>query len=127
MPEEVPDPFLRQGPGTIVVESLDLDGALVIECEEGATGVIRDLVVKNKGWEKVADEESDDEVIRMRGYHMSKLETEKIVFKKDGSIEGNYPIEKPQPAETEVADLSKPAAGEESEDNTLCGGACAIM
>ena len=103
----------------LVIESLNLDGALVVECEEGATGVIRDFSVTNKGWVKVADEESKDEVIRMRGYHMNKLETEKIVFKQDGSIEGNY---------TMVAgDLSKPAFGEESEGNTFCGGGCAIM
>mmetsp|Transcript_19608 Transcript_19608/g.38760 ORF Transcript_19608/g.38760 Transcript_19608/m.38760 type:complete len:765 (-) Transcript_19608:350-2644(-) len=75
----------------LVIESLDLDGALIVECEDGASGVIRDLTVKNRGWVKVSDERSDDEVIRMRGYHMNKLETEKIVFKKDGSIEGNYP------------------------------------
>lgn len=75
----------------LVIESLDLDGALVVDCEEGATGVIRNLTVENKGWVKVLDEASKNEVIRMRGYHINKLETEKIVFKKDGSIEGNYP------------------------------------
>ena len=60
-------------------------------------------------------------MIRIRGYHMSELETEKIVFMQDGSIEGNYPTEIP------FGDLSKPAPGEESEGDTLCGGACAIM
>lgn len=137
----------------LVIESLDLDGALVVECEEGASGVIRDLRVVNAGWKKEADEGSEDEVIRMRGYRMSKGETERIVFKRGGSIEGNYPVEKSaeevvkKPAEgvvekpadevieksveevveEPVADLSKPASGEESEGNTLCGGACAIM
>ena len=112
----------------MVVESLNLDGALVVECEAGASGVIRDLSVTNKGWVKVADESSENEVIRMRGYVMSKLETEKIVFKSNGSIEGNYPTKKAE-AETvsrEVVDLSKPASGESSDGDTLCGG-CAIM
>lgn len=105
----------------LVVESLNLDGALVVECEEGATGVIRNLSVKNKGWEKVADTSSSSEVIQMRGYNMSKIQTEKIVFKADGSIEGNYPTG------GAPVDLSKPASGEESDGDTLCGGGCAIM
>ncbi|KAL7468270.1 hypothetical protein ACHAXS_008490 [Conticribra weissflogii] len=86
----------------LIIESLDLDGALIVECEDGASGVIRDLTVKNRGWVKVSDEKSDNEVIRMRGYHINKLETERIVFKKDGSIEGNYPsvvkAAEPEPA-----------------------------
>ncbi|KAL7447342.1 hypothetical protein ACHAXM_010637 [Skeletonema potamos] len=74
----------------LTIESLDLDGAAVIECEEGASGVIRNLTVKNRGWVKEPNASSDVEIIRMRGYDMRRLETEKIVFKKDGSIEGNY-------------------------------------
>jgi UDP-sugar pyrophosphorylase len=110
----------------LVVESLNLDGALVVECEAGASGVIRDLSVTNKGWVKVADEASDNEVIRMRGYRMSKLETEKIVFKADGSIEGNYPPKKAESAAREqVLDLSKPSSGEKADGDTLCGG-CVI-
>jgi hypothetical protein len=76
----------------VVIESLDLDGALIIECEEGATGIIKDFVVKNKGWVRVADESStSSEVIKMRGYHLEKVETAKVLFKKDGTIEGDYP------------------------------------
>ena len=75
----------------LTIESLDLDGALVIECEAGATGVIRNLVVRNKGWVKVpVDDSESSEVIKMRGYRMDKLETRTIVFKKDGSIQGDY-------------------------------------
>jgi len=117
----------------LVIESLNLDGALVIECEEGASGAIQDLSVTNEGWVKVSDEASKDEVIRIRGYHISKLETEKIVFKQDGSIEGNYPIEQPvetpveRSIETVVGDLSKPASGEEQEGDTQCCASCTIM
>jgi len=73
----------------VVVDSLDLDGALIINCEEGATGIIRNLAVRNKGWEKVADESNSDEIIRMRGYKMIKNETHTVTIKKDGSIEGS--------------------------------------
>jgi len=77
----------------LTIESLDLDGAVVIECEDGASGVIRNLTVKNKGWVKEPKPSSDVEVIRMRGYDIRRLETEKIVFKKDGRIEGNYSMD----------------------------------
>jgi UDP-sugar pyrophosphorylase len=105
----------------LVIESLDLDGALVVICEEGAAGVIRNLSVKNGGWLKVPDDTSADEVIQMRGYRMNKIDTEMIVFKKDGSIEGNYPIK------SYPADLSRPASGEVSDGYTLCAGGCVIM
>jgi hypothetical protein len=76
----------------LTIESLDLDGALVIECEPGTTGVIRNLTVRNDGWVKVhlGDDESCSEVIKMRGYRMNKIETRTIVFKKDGTVEGGY-------------------------------------
>lgn len=107
----------------LVIESLDLDGALVIECEESASGVIRDLAVKNNGWVKVAADTSEDEVIQMRGYSMSKVDTEKIVFKKDGSIEGTYPSKgKPDVS----VDLTKPASREGTDSDNFCAG-CAIM
>ena len=105
----------------LVIESLDLDGALVIICEEGASGVIRNLSVKNGGWAKVPDHNSEDEVIQMRGYSMKKIDTEMIVFKKDGSIEGNYPV-KDSPV-----NLCEPASGEVSDGYTLCAGGCAVM
>lgn len=78
--------------GDVVIESLDLDGALIIKCEEGASGVLRDVIVKNKGWEKdVGISDADSEFIRIRGYKMNKIETKTIVFKKDGTVEGYVP------------------------------------
>ena len=74
----------------IVIESMSLDGALLIECEEGATGVIRDLAVENAGWALCPVENSANEIIAMRGYTIQKTETKHIVFKNDGSIEGGY-------------------------------------
>lgn len=100
----------------LIIESLDLDGALVIECEDGASGVIKDLTVKNKGWMKVKkDISGSKEYIRIRGYSHSKTETKKIIFRKDGSIEGYSPVAtKPAPIATAFggdnggADLSRP-------------------
>eukprot|EP00985_Skeletonema_marinoi_P021134 scaffold12828_cov175-Skeletonema_marinoi.AAC.3 len=99
----------------LTIESLDLDGAVVIECEEGASGVIRNLSVKNKGWWKQPDASSDVEVIRMRGYDMRRLETEKIVFKKDGSINGNYSMETtPKESARTVPEVSAPVVPKEA-------------
>lgn len=129
----------------VVIESLDLDGALEIECEEGASGVLRDVVVKNEGWKKVADEDSEKEYIRIRGYHLEKVETKKITIKKDGTIDGyTPPAQNPAPvvesksrtlpvapveAETEVkspraTDLTKPAAKESTD---VAEKACCII
>jgi len=78
----------------IVIESLNLDGALVIKCEDGAPGgVIRNLTVNNRGWEKVEMDakSTDDEIILMRKYYLRKIETKFILFKVDGTIEGYQP------------------------------------
>lgn len=114
----------------VVIKSLDLDGALVIDCEEGATGVICDLVVKNKGWEKVADESSTDEIITMRGYSLSKHETKTIVFKKDETVEGLTTPLSPVKAEVappqvelncrEIPDISTPVEVDQSA-GSVCG------
>lgn len=61
-----------------VIESLDLDGALVVDCGYGESCVIKDQVVKNGGWEFVVDETSEDEVIKMRGYRLVRKETKVI-------------------------------------------------
>ena len=108
----------------LVVESLDLDGALVVECEEGATGIIQNLSVKNSGWVKVSDDANDDEVIQMRGYNMNKINTETIVFKKDGSVVGNYPSSGKNGRDGS-ANLLKPV-NEGSGRDIVCAG-CAIM
>lgn len=86
----------------LTIESLTLDGALIVECEPGATGIIRKLSVWNKGWVKVPTNESANEVIKMRGYYMDKIETRKIVFKKDGTIEGDYSPYPPVETEKKV-------------------------
>jgi len=54
----------------VVIESLDLDGALIIDYKDGEEVVIKDKVVRNDGWVRVADESSKDEVVKMRGYRI---------------------------------------------------------
>lgn len=83
----------------VIIESLDLDGALVIDCEEGACGVIRNLTVKNAGWEKVPCKTNEcDEVIRMRGFYIKKNETETVVIKNNNDTEVVQNIDLSAPA-----------------------------
>jgi len=63
----------------VVIEKLDLDGALIIECPEGKSLVVnRSEPIKNDGWVRVKVESSEDEVIKMRGYRIERKETERI-------------------------------------------------
>jgi hypothetical protein len=107
--------------GNLVIESLDLDGALVIECEEGATGTISELVVKNEGWKKIVEDANHSpEYIRIRGYKMKKEETKVIVFKKDGSVSGYVPPQSSEQVSAQVSssfvapDTPKPESREEA-------------
>lgn len=106
----------------VVIESLDLDGALVIKCEEGASGVIRNLVVRNNGWRKVNDTSpSNAEYLRIRGYRLEKDETKFILFKKDGSIEGYVPLTSAiqQAKEPAVSSIKKAASKERKVDANM--------
>ena len=60
-----------RGPG-VTIESLDLDGTLIIDVDRGEEAIVRDLVVTNAGWRRIKDESSEDEIIRMRGYRMDR-------------------------------------------------------
>lgn len=123
----------------VVIESLDLDGALVIECEEGAKGVIRNLTVTNAGWMLSPVVTSEDEIIAMRGYIIDKRETKRIVFKKNGSIEGDYdpnattisaPTATPangKSASRSVPELNQPASNETSQKQKEDECTCTIL
>lgn len=118
----------------IIINSLDLDGALIIKSEEGApTGTIDGLVVNNQGWawDEIStkeDEAPPTEVIRMRGYQLNKLETCTIIFKKDGTVEGlpekKQPIPDATQTDTKPQDLTQPSPHSDT-DKTTCG--CVIM
>jgi UDP-sugar pyrophosphorylase len=63
----------------VTIKQLDLDGALVIECAEGKTLTVdRSDPIKNAGWVRVKDDESTNEVIKMRGYRLERKEAETI-------------------------------------------------
>jgi UDP-sugar pyrophosphorylase len=61
----------------VVIESLKLDGCLIIDCDDGMSMTIN-REVTNKGWMRVHDEDSDNEVVRMRGYRLVRLEQELV-------------------------------------------------
>jgi UDP-sugar pyrophosphorylase len=67
--------LIVSGPGKVVIESLDLDGALVIECPENETITVKDLKVTNDGWAFESASADSPEYIRMRGYQLVKKET----------------------------------------------------
>jgi UDP-sugar pyrophosphorylase len=62
----------------VTIESLDLDGTLVVDADENKSIVVKDKIVKNEGWVKVADDSSDDEIIKMRGYYILRKEADWI-------------------------------------------------
>ena len=107
--------LIIRGNGNVIIESLDLDGALIIDCQQqnSPSCVIRDLVVQNEGW-KIETASKDDcqknEFIRMRGYTINKVETKTIVFKADGTVEGYSP-----PSKEETVTKSKPPPPQEEE------------
>lgn len=68
------------GPG-VVIESLELNGALVVQGKEDLEEqVIKGRKVENDGWSIVVDEDSITENMAMRGYTLEKNETETVVF-----------------------------------------------
>jgi UDP-sugar pyrophosphorylase len=69
--------LVLRGPG-IIIESLELDGALVIDVDRGETAVVRDLVVKNDGWEQVPVSTHEDEKIAMRGFYLDRKDARYI-------------------------------------------------
>jgi UDP-sugar pyrophosphorylase len=62
----------------VVIESLNLDGCLVVEANPGETVTVKDLVVKNEGWVQVPTEDSESEIVRMRGFTIDRKETEQV-------------------------------------------------
>jgi len=58
--------------GNVVVETLELDGCLVVKAAPGATVTLRGLKVQNAGWRFVPTEESDEPRLKIRGYRLQK-------------------------------------------------------
>lgn len=66
----------------VKIESLKLDGTLIVDYPDGEDITVRDLVVENEGWVRIVDDSSEDEVIKMRGYKIEKREQKKLVTDK---------------------------------------------
>lgn len=91
--------------GNVTFENLKLDGALYVCCDNRKDNdshlIVKNLVVKNKGWtfDRVENDDSVDEVLRIRGYKLTMHETHTIISREhgcgvtyDGAIEekGNW-------------------------------------
>jgi UDP-sugar pyrophosphorylase len=62
--------------GDVVIESLELDGALHLRAVKGQKLVVRHLKVSNRGWTVERCDEAPDELTRIRGYRLQRHETE---------------------------------------------------
>jgi UDP-sugar pyrophosphorylase len=61
----------------VIIESLNLDGALFIDYgDEKVT--IKDLTVQNAGFVRVPAEDSSDEIIKMRGYYIEQKQAQRM-------------------------------------------------
>jgi UDP-sugar pyrophosphorylase len=70
------------GTGKLTIESLNLDGALVINCEEGADAVVSNLNITNEGWVREPVANTGKEIIDMRGYKLIMKKTAELNYKK---------------------------------------------
>jgi UDP-sugar pyrophosphorylase len=100
-----------RGPG-VTIESLDLDGALVIDIDRTERAIVRDLVVKNDGWVQVPDPVSKDEKIAMRGFKMDRKDARYIEVKAKDS----------QAPVVDTDDNSDDGTEYLVEDRVACGG-----
>lgn len=72
----------------ITINSLDLDGALVVEAGDNTRVTIEGLRVQNKGWNLVPNDPSKEyeEAVAIRGYTMEKQETTYYKLKEPGDF-----------------------------------------
>ena len=82
--------LIIEGPD-ILIEDLDLDGALIVQAVPGAKVHLRGIQVRNRGWKLTELEDGDvcPEELAIRGYRFEKLEERALIFEKPG----NYLIE----------------------------------
>ena len=62
----------------VIIESLKLDGCLVVDADPGEQITIQELVVENDGWVQVPVNNSEKEVVRMRGFEIQRRATKLI-------------------------------------------------
>ena len=68
----------------VIIEGLNLNGALVVQAPPTAKVIIRNLKIDNKGWELTDAENDVSEVHKIRGYVVKKNETREIIITEPG-------------------------------------------
>ena len=82
--------------GAVILEGLQLDGALTITAAPGAVVRVRALTVRNAGWEWNAlgeqEEKSAPEEVRIRGFSVARLAQQAFTFTEPGEhvLTGTY-------------------------------------
>ena len=67
----------------VVIHSLQLDGCLLIDCDDGKELQVKNVISRNKGWTIVKDENATDPVDKMRGFRFQLKDSESITEKVD--------------------------------------------
>jgi len=72
----------------LTIKNLDLDGALVIRAGNDSHVTVDGLTVKNKGWELVENDPSEEyeETVAIRGYTMAKPEAQEYIINEPGNF-----------------------------------------
>ena len=76
--------LLLDGPGTITIKSMKLDGALIITAVEGANVVINSLSVANDGAVYSNTGDGDAEKYKIRGYKRVRMDAKVLSFEHPG-------------------------------------------
>ena len=106
----------------ILIEALELDGALEIDVADGGSLTIRSLTVRNAGWQFVAlsdaESASAEEATAIRGFRIERTETRTIRVQPGEHvvIEGGEerkpsepPAEQPPPKKSSAPGAPSPA------------------
>jgi len=78
---------------SVIIKSLQLDGALIITAVDGAEVIVDGAVVKNDGWTLTSvafDDVSVEEKYRIRGYIPSERNSEQVY---NVTVPGKYVID----------------------------------
>jgi UDP-sugar pyrophosphorylase len=67
----------------VTIESLELDGCLLVDVEKGESLVLKDVKVINAGWVQKAVKDSEDEVIQMRGFFIDRKDARYMEVRAD--------------------------------------------
>jgi UDP-sugar pyrophosphorylase len=72
----------------VVLQQVSIDGALVIKASPDSHVTVNGLTVRNKGWELVELDPSQEypEAVRIRGYTMTKHETTEYIIEEPGQF-----------------------------------------